>query len=279
MASEKWFERTYHRVMKSVLVVLVCGFCGFVRAEGIANFEDLTLGPQSYWNGSDSLGGFTSGSAWFGNNYDTMYGSWDGFAYSNISDTTAQGWTNQYNAITGCGQGGSANYAVGYGYEASLTPPRMVLDEPEIIGGLYVTNSNYAYYSMLYGDMFAKKFGGASGNDADWFLLTMTGKDAAGVITGTADFYLADFRFSNNSMDYIVNNWRFVNLTSLGVVKSVEFSLSSSDIGSWGMNTPGYFVIDTVVPEPVSAAIMGLGAVILTFTRKYRTSLSKSCGV
>jgi hypothetical protein len=249
------------RVMRRLVIVFLFGVCSLVKAEQITNFEDLALGAGSYWNGSDSSGGFDSGSAWFSNSYDTTYGSWDGFAYSNISNTTAKGWTSQYNAITGGGQGGSANYAVGYiGF---IAPPTMILDEPGVVSGLYVTNNNYAYYSMLYGDPFAKKFGGSSGNDADWFLLTMTGKDAAGAVTGTVNFYLADFRFADNSLDYIVSNWQFVSLASLGVVKSVEFSMGSSDTAPWGMNTPGYFAIDTVVPEPLTVLLFGFGAVIV----------------
>jgi hypothetical protein len=235
--------------MRGLVAVLLLGVCGLAKAEQIANFEDLALGTGSYWNGSDGSGGFASGSAWFSNNYDTTYGSWDGFAYSDISNTSVKGLSSQYNAITGSGQGGSANYAVGY--VGWITPPTMVLDEPTIVGGLYVTNNNYAYYTMLNGGMFgAKKFG-----DGDWFLLAMTGKDATGAVTGTVDFYLAE------GTD-IVNDWRYVNLASLGVVKSVEFSLSSSDTGVWGMNTPGYFVIDTVVPEPASLVLLTFAGMI-----------------
>lgn len=254
------------RVMRGFVVVLLLGVCGLVKAQQIANFEDLALEKGSYWNGSDGSGGFASGSAWFSNNYDTTYGSWDGFAYSNISNTSAKGWTSQYNAITGGGQGGSANYAIGY--IGLITPPTMTLDEPMIVSGLYVTNDNYAYYSMLKGDSFAKKFGGPTGNDPDWFLLTMTGIDATGAVTGTVDFYLADFRFKDNSMDYIVNDWQYVNLASLGVVKSVEFNLSSSDMSTWGMNTPGYFAIDTVVPEPASLAMLAFAGMIGLRRRK-----------
>jgi hypothetical protein len=244
------------RVMRSAVAVLLFGVCGLVRAEQIANFENLALEAGSYWNGSDSSGGFASGSAWFSNNYDTTYQSWDGFAYSNIKNTTAKGWTSQYNAITGGGQGGSATYAVGYiGF---ITPPTMVLNEPSVVNGLYVTNNNYAYYSMLYGGPFgAKQFG-----DGDWFLLTMTGKDAAGAVTGTVNFYLAD------GTD-IVNDWRYVNLASLGVVKSVEFGLSSTDNDPvWGMNTPGYFVIDTVVPEPATFVLLTFAGMIGLRRRK-----------
>jgi hypothetical protein len=243
------------RVMRSVVVTLLLGVCGLVKAQEIANFENLALGAGSYWNGSDSSGGFVSGSARFSNNYDTTYQSWDGFACSNIRNTTAQGWTSQYNAITGGGQGGSANYAVGYA--GWITPPTMTLDEPTIVGGLYVTNNNYAYYTMLNGGMFgAKKFGAD-----DWFKLTMTGKNEAGAVTGTVNFYLAD---GTN----IVNDWEYVSLASLGVVKSVEFNLSSSDNGAYGMNTPGYFVIDTVVPEPATFVLLTFAGMIGLRRRK-----------
>jgi hypothetical protein len=269
MASEKWFGKAGHMVMKSLVVFFVFVFSGVIKAQGITDFEDLSLTSQSYWNGSDSSGGFTSGAARFSNNYDTMFDSWDGFAYSNKRDTTVKDWAgSQYNAITGIGQGGSANYAVGYGYEFGMTPPTMTMNTPTVLSGLFVTNNNYAYYSMRDGDMFAKKFGGATGNDADWFLLKMTGKDSTGGVTGTVDFYLADFRFADNGKDYIVNDWRFVDLRSLGAVKSVEFNLSSSDASAWGMNTPAYFVIDTVVPEPMTLVLMGFG--VLGVVRRLR---------
>jgi len=213
----------------------------------IATFDDLSLPAESYWNGSDESGGFSSGGAYFSNNYNSAWVSWDGFSYSNITDTATGGMAAQYNAIAGGGQGNSANYAIGYVGWAS--PPRITLNTAGVIDGLYVTNNNCTYYSMLNGDAFTKKFGGDSGNDQDWLMLTITGKDVDGVVTGTVDFYLADYRFVDNSADYIVNTWRYVDLTSLGAVKSLEFGLSSSDVGDWGMNTPAYFALDTLVGE------------------------------
>ena len=124
-----------------------------VSSAAIATFDDLSLGAGSYWDGSDGSGGFSSGSAYFSNNYNATYMSWDGFAYSNISDTTSSGWTAQYNAITGGGQGGSANYAIGFdplasGFGTEL--PTMTLNTAGIVDGLYVTNNNYAYYSNFF---------------------------------------------------------------------------------------------------------------------------------
>ena len=168
----------------------------------IATFDDLVLPPESYWNGSDGSGGFTSGDIHFKNHYNADWGSWDGFAYSNRTDPNLTDWQAQYNAIPGGGQDGSANYGVAFvGWE---TLPTLTLATPQVLSGLYVTNDSYAYYDMLNGSGFSKKFGGSTGNDADWLKLTITGIDAAGQLTGTVDFYLADFRFADNTKDYIL---------------------------------------------------------------------------
>jgi hypothetical protein len=232
-----------------VCLIAVSAVAGSANAE-IATFEDLNLPPESYWNGSDASGGFTSGGAHLSNSYNAAWGSWDGFSYSNITDATTQGVAAQYNAIAGGGQGGSATYAVAYvGWTA---PPVITLDSAGVAGGLYVTNTSYAYYSMLKGDAFAKKLGGQSGNDRDWFVLTITGRNTQGAATGKVDFYLADYRSTDNSNDYIVEAWEYVDLTSLREVKSLEFTLSSSDVGDWGMNTPASFAIDTIMGPSAS---------------------------
>jgi hypothetical protein len=238
------------RLRKLYCVVTVLLTAGAAKAATVT-FDDLTLPAESYFNGSDGSGGFVSDGVNFSNNYNTDFGSWDGFSYSNLTDIAADGFTAQYNAITGSGQDGSENYAVGYiGF---TTPPAMTLAEPGFITGLYVTNSNYAYYSMLKGDAYAKKFGGADGSEPDWFLLTITGRDADGNDVGSVDFYLADYRFEDDGEDYIVDTWQYVDLTPLGEVVSLEFALSSSDVGDFGMNTPGNFAIDTIVYEPASS--------------------------
>lgn len=249
MASEK--------LVGLITVLVISG----ISSATVATFDELSLAAESYWNGSDGSGGFSSGSAYFNNNYNATYMSWDGFAYSNITDTSSSGWTAQYNAITGGGQDGSANYAISYVGWAG--PPTMTLNTAGIVGGLYVTNNNYAYYSMLNGDMYAKKFGGVSGDEADWFMLTITGRDVDGAATGSVDFYLADYRFEDNSQDYIVNAWQYVDLTSLGMVKNLEFNLNSSDVGAFGMNTPACFAMDSVVPEPGTLVLLALGGVLL----------------
>lgn len=240
---------------------------------GTVDFEDLgaSLAPNSYWNGAPHSGQntFTAGGFVFHNNYDATYEVWDGFAYSKKTDTTTRGYTNQYSAITGAGAEGSATYAVScLNLWADL--PRIDVPEGLSLISAQVTNTAYAYYSMLEGDQFAKKFGGSSGNDPDWFKLTIFGKDLANQLLGIVEFYLADFRFSDNTQDYIVDTWETVDLTPVGSARILEFSLDSSDVGPWGMNTPAYFALDNIVfqtagggvqviPEPASGTILCLG--------------------
>ncbi len=224
-----------------ILVLLTAGSL----SAAVATFEDLILVPESCWNGDDGSGGFVSGDAFFTNHYDVEWGFWDGFACSNLTDANGRGYPAQYNAITGGGQGDTANYAVAFvGWTA---PPTIAFADPQPLTGLYVTNNGYAYYDMREGSPFSKKFGGDTGDDEDWFKLTITGVDANDQPTDAVEFYLADFRFEDNAHDYILDAWAFVDLTSLGEVKALQLTLSSSDTGDFGMNTPGYFCLDTVV--------------------------------
>ena len=234
------------------------------------DFDDLSLSPESYWNGSGGLGGFTSGSASFNNTFTDWGGgftSWEGFAYSNLTqqETPPTAMPGQYTAISGSGQT-PANYGIGFVGWAGL--PTMSLAEPMQLDEAYFTNNRSAYYSMLNGDSFAKQFGGASGDDPDWFLLSIEGFDDQQNSTGTVDFYLADYRFSENSLDYIVNDWSRVDLSSLGVVQEVTFNLSSSDTGDLGMNTPAYFAMDTVIPEPSVCLLLCLGVLAGLYRRR-----------
>jgi len=221
----------------------------------VSGFGDPGLEEGSYWNGSDGSGSFISGAARFYNSFNPEWFAWNGWAYSSVSDVETPGFMNQYSAITGAGidpEGtGNPNYAVGYPFPVSL------IDFPDgqahEVRGFFVTNSTYAALSMENGDDFSRKFGGSSGTDPDFYRLWIQGK-REGQHTDSVVFYLADYRADSSLYDYIIRTWQWVDLSSLGKVDSLIFWLESSDVGDWGMNTPGFFCMDAlhVVPEATS---------------------------
>lgn len=213
-----------------------------------ATFEDLTLEPESFWNGTDGTGSFISGGFRFENGYQD-YGGYPycyGFYYTNRTATTYTGdaVNEQYNSCVGSGAENSATYAT-YNLNLFDNPKGVVvMGEPRQISGCYLTNNAYAYLSMLHGDNGTKKFA-----EGDWFKVTITGSDAEGNATGSVDFYLADLRSSTASEQYILDEWRWCDLTSLGKVQRLDFNMSSTDNGEWGMNTPAYFCMDNLGGE------------------------------
>jgi hypothetical protein len=227
----------------------------------VSTFDDLPLSAGSHFFPGTSTE-FVSGAASFNHDFtDWGWGCcWSGWTYSNQTDTTTPGFENQFSAYAGSGAGGSANYALAY-----MGSPMIRFEAPAELVSVDVSNTTYAALSMLQGDSFAKKFGGDSGNDADFLKLTFIGLNAANQETGRVDFYLADYRFADNSLDYVIDSWASVNLSSLGTVAALKFELSSSDNGDFGMNTPAYFAIDnlavTAVPEASSLAMMLVGLV------------------
>jgi hypothetical protein len=216
----------------------------------ISTMEELSLEPESYWNGSDESGGFSSASALFHNAYNPEWLFWSGWACSNVSDNKTPGWMNQYSAITGEGFDGSENYGVAYATNPSVIT--FIENKAHAVEGFFVSNSSYAALSMMYGDDFTKKFGGEEGSDPDFFRLDIWGSKG-GIATDTLEFYLADFRSDSSLEDYILNTWQWVDLSSLGKVDSLLFGLASSDMGDWGMNTPGYFCLDHLHVLPDAA--------------------------
>jgi len=223
---------------------------------GVATFENLTLDAESYWNGVDDKGSFVSGMYKFENGHESydygggyIYDYCYGFYYTNQTSTTFGGdyVTEQYKSCVGYGADNSANYAA---YNVNNWTPKYVevlgSKDGSVVKGFYVTNAASAYTAMttdgvMYG---TRKF-----DAGDWLMLTVTGYDAEGATTASKDFYLADLRDADKA--YIINDWRYVDLSGLGTVKKIGFTMSSSDTGQYGMNTPAYFCMDNFGAEGI----------------------------
>jgi hypothetical protein len=233
--------------MKKKHLLMLAGMISFSVYSQIitSDFEDLNLAVDTFWNGSDASGQFTSNTVIFKNIYDTAWGgSWSGVSYSSMKNDSTAGFMNQFSCISGEGYNSSQSYSVFY---TRSSDSLVSIPNNGRVNGFWINNSTYAYLSMKNGDAFSKKFGdstnssgmldGTNGND--FFKLTIFGTNSDSV-----EFYLADFRGAA-SADYIIKDWTYVDLSSLNPnSKQLSFVLTSSDIGSFGMNTPQYFCMD-----------------------------------
>lgn len=235
--------------MKKMLLAVSLLAATGAFAQTTVTFDDLTLAAESYYDGSDGAGSFVSGGITFPNEYNDQFNYWSGgFIYSNTTDVTTAGYTNDFSAFAGSGSS-SANYGVNYG-GGSLD-----LGSEKVLASIDITNTTYAALSMRDGDSFGKQFGSSENaqgspdgtNGEDFFRLLITGYDANYDSISTVIVYLADYRFADNNQDYILDTWETVDLSVLGAVQYLDFALESSDVGDWGMNTPAYFALDNLV--------------------------------
>ena len=213
----------------------------FAMAQEPATFEDVPLGNGGIWQPPVGENEMPSGGWIFTNS--TQYGYWGGFTASNRTDLSQTGLNAQYTAAAGCGYDGSTQYAVAYTMGVQ-TEVYATDGQLHTVTGCYVTNNLWTYQDILQGGYGEPPYGGSTGNDPDWFKVTATGKNASGQTVGTLDFYLADYRFANNEEDYVLDTWEWFDLSPLGNVATISFSLSSSRGSGYNMITPAYFCMD-----------------------------------
>ena len=213
----------------------------FAMAQEPATFEDVPLGNGGIWQPPVGENEMPSGGWIFTNS--TQYGYWGGFTASNRTDLSQTGLDAQYTAAAGCGYDGSTQYAVAYTMGVQ-TEVYATDGQLHTVTGCYVTNNLWTYQDILQGGYGEQPYGGLTGNEPDWFKVTATGKNASGQTVGTLDFYLADYRFANNEEDYVLDTWEWFDLSPLGNVATISFSLSSSRGSGYNMITPAYFCMD-----------------------------------
>jgi hypothetical protein len=246
--------------------ILALATCRIWAATIVVDFEDLSLPPQSANFGDSSQQPFVSHGVQFTRQWSTEFDCCPtGWAYSNTTDLRTAGYTNPYSAYVppnGGGVTGSTNFAVANNLvrgEAIIHLP-----QPTTVLGMYLTTTTYNYLAIANGDDGGAGFIKGPFVEGDWFKLTVIGMDGSNQQVGERDFYLADFRGANRT---VVADWTWLDLTSLGNnVASLEFELTSTDTGPFGMNTPAYFALDDLtianVPESSSPTLLFLAVAL-----------------
>lgn len=107
--------------------------------------------------------------------------------------------------------------------------------------GVYVTNHPWAYYNITEGGSPARKLD----QEGDYFKIIATGM-LDGSETNTAEFMLAEVKDGELNA---VKDWEWFDLSALGEVDEIYFTLDGSDQSSYGLNTASYFCMDRVIVE------------------------------
>jgi len=166
-------------------------------------------------------------------NYHASYG-FAGFTYTNSTDNTT---TNSYAPICGKAKIGTTYIAA---FSSSYTPANFTINNPTkySIEGCWIANSTYAYNSMI------TAMGGTTPfTKGSWYKVTATGYDSNNKSIGATSIYLANY---TSNTDLPTKDWIWFDLNSLKNAVTVNFEASSSDAGTYGMNTDANFCLDGI---------------------------------
>ena len=193
-------------------------------------FSHLIDGPGSSWGGI----------------------AWDGFTVSKNAESTQA--DDLLESQWGCMAGGgiaevvgdevivdsSRPYAIAYYSLMSMQNSLSIQfndGNSYTAEGMYVTTSPYVYYTTKDGYFVARPFT----EEGDYLKIIAHGVKENYSET-TTEFTLAQF---NNGEFSAVKEWEWFDLSSLGEVVEIYFTMESTDVDPmWGMNTPGYFCMD-----------------------------------
>lgn len=192
------------------------------------------------------------------------YNTWWGFTASNSTDNSRQTNTMTYQ-FSNMALGGielnedgtiktnsygapvtsaSMPYLVAFAMTGfSRHPADMVFNTDECYEavGAYFNLNSYTYYSVEDGDAFSRAF-----TNGDKLTLIVHGVDEDDN-EKTVEVDLASYKNGNLTIN---RGWTYVDLSELGVVNQIWFSMTSTDSGAYGMNTPAYFCMDKLMVKP-----------------------------
>jgi len=271
--------------MKKTITLLSIAFSIFAtNAQTVADFETFTLSTNSAYSPPTSTP-FQTSNASFQYSWDNAFSFWSGgFSYTNKNDSVTAGFGNIYGVRPGKGYNASDIYVVGQDRGViTLSAPH------NTVNGFYITNTTYAYKSMAKGDMFARKFGDTTGTGSgttiaqgsypDFFKVIVKGYKNGVLKNDSVVVMLADFTYTNNTQDFILSTWEYINTSAIGTVDSIKFFMRSSDEGAFGMNTPAFFAIDnfeTSAPNPVGMTERTASLNMSAYPNPFNTSITVS---
>lgn len=219
------------------------------------------------------------------------YNTWWGFTASNSADSSYKEDTKTYH-FSNMAKGGivlengkvkvdqygapvtsaEVPYLVAYASAYMAEHPAEFLFSDGLaheLVGCYVNLNSYSYFNLEFGNSFSRAF-----TNGDKFTLIIHGI-ADDDSEKTIEVELASY----TNGDLTINRgWKYVDLSSLGAVNTVWFSMTSTDTGAYGMNTPAYFCLDKIIAKTATGGVanpVADGTAYLRYDRASSTLTSK----
>ena len=198
----------------------------------VATFENIELAEESVLHLSET-GEFESGNYLFQQEV-ADYGEAGVYYFGNIV-SNKKGKTYDFYADSDKSACGGAHKGKNFQvWTASYTGfDRVFLKQAAVVPGFYVNNTAWVVDAILNGD----GMGGDAFAEGDFFTLTINAYLNGEAVNNEVKVELA------KGTEYI-KDWTYVDLSSLGEIDVLTFSLSSSKANDYGMTTPAYFCID-----------------------------------
>lgn len=244
----------------------------FDLSDGVPTVFDKDGNPvktDRYWKDTYNTGKVNIKSQIFKFSHTATSGQfpvWDGFTVSNVKDNSnhseSNRWVeNQWGCMAKGGQGSEGSpFAIGYisektGYddenasfaEGSYTAWIKIDDTSNKykVKGAYICNHPWTYYSATEGDKFSPQF--KSGN---YLILNIYGVKNK-TISKPVEYYLIDYRSTDQTKWKAGKSWEWVDLESLGEVDYIFFKMKTDVMINGYSNVPLYFCLDKLSIEKV----------------------------
>lgn len=219
------------------------------------DFESATFNAEGYlwgkplateqettdWNGDPITAKLFSGTLYteeqaavkgYFNDYGGLYDTWYGFVVSSLTDRTTEGYTNDKSVYAEGGAGNSKNFAVAYvdTYDSAKGAGIPTIEFDRAVKPLSVELANTTYLYLYF-------LGSYPATVTDVRVI-VTGWNN-GTQTGTVEALMAD-----GAAATVKSGWELVDLTALGSVTSLTFTLQTTD-----PMAPTYFALDNLIYE------------------------------
>lgn len=257
------------------LDVQVAGPASGLRVGGFEEefFSRLLAASNHQWKGPQdgSKGVYSTGS--FTLSMDSNVGYYSGFV---VSDDPATEWAEVFaedaRSAVGHGANGTKNYGVAYLYSPDAGKKHRVSlqagPEGVEVPGVYLSNTAWTLSSVLNGP------GGTGGHvpfaTGDSYSVTIEADNGKKVTA-----YLADYSSPDASQHYALSDWAWVDLSGLGKVKHLTFSVKANCKDA--VNFPCYFAIDELgASRPEAVVQRAVAAPSVVFDLLNETTLDRA---